>query len=153
VECKKRQQQRAQNSAAKQREQQVQPADGSSSATRGGANGSIGASSAASPPPGYAFSAGTQQLDLGNVEKLEFRGNELVLTMRGMPDGSAAAAGVSSPIESLSSYEEEAVAIASVGRRPRLLLQPPDPPAASAGRSPVTQPLRLAAKPHPSVPG
>lgn len=123
VEAKKRQQQRAQQSAAKQREQQVQSVDRGSGSGGGGASGGIGASSTAAPPPGYAFTAGTQQLDLGNIEKLEVRGNELVLTMRSLPDGSASASG--SAIESMSSYEEEAVAIASVGAVPGL--PPPFP--------------------------
>lgn len=88
VECKKRQQQRAQQAAAKAREQQVTSSSSSSS-------NSLQSSTSLAPPMSYTLGGpGTsQQLDLGNIEKLEVRGNELVLTMREPPgaDGGGAA--------------------------------------------------------------
>ena len=84
VECKKRpnsgaagrgggaQQQRAQQAAGKQQQQQQ----------------SVASSSAAPAPVGYSLSgAALQQLDFANIDKLEVRGNEVVLTMKEQREG------------------------------------------------------------------
>ena len=84
MECKKRpnsgaagrgggaQQQRAQQAAGKQQQQQQ----------------SVASSSAAPAPVGYSLSgAALQQLDFANIDKLEVRGNEVVLTMKEQREG------------------------------------------------------------------
>jgi hypothetical protein len=119
VVCKKRQQQRAQQEAAKQRVQQSSATAGagvgtssssSSSSSNGDGNGTSGSQQAQMPTMGYSLSPGSQQVELGNIERMEVRGNELVLTMRGRPDSASAAAASAAIGEG--SFDDEAAEVA-----------------------------------------
>lgn len=85
---------RSQQTAAKHREQQAAAAAQQSQQQQAAATG-VGANAVAPPPPasltlgGAAFSAsqlGGGELDLSRIDKLELRGNELVLTLRNPGD-------------------------------------------------------------------
>jgi hypothetical protein len=100
VDCKKRTGGGSGGGAAQQRPavaKQPAPAAG------GGGTSSI----AVSPPRGYTLSNATlQQLDLGNIDKLEVRGNELVLTLK-EPGAAAAATAAAAEAGSGSEGEED----------------------------------------------